>query len=109
MKWETIKKNCARELYNNIKNCYSNIELIQIYSLQQMIKNGKLNKYKEAQHNVADICWNIVTNWDIRCINELIQVFPNKIPTFVKNNNFYIEYTDNGWELNKKNYEQNNN
>ena len=106
MKWETIKENCARDLYTDIQNSINHIDLIGIYSLQKMIKTSKLNKYRQCQQEVADICWEIITNWDIRCIKDLIEVFPNKVPTFIKKGNYCIEYSDNGWELiNENNYE----
>lgn len=39
----------------------------------------------------------IIENWDIRNVFELIKILPKAIPSFIKNNNYIIDYSENGW------------
>lgn len=70
--------------YNDPKN------IIQPWNGRRKIMNDGLKAVKST-----------IENWDIRCIGQLIDRFPDVIgiPSYIKRGNFNVEFTDNGWEL----------
>jgi hypothetical protein len=99
MKWDKVKSTIAREVYSNIKNTsistnVANILLDLVVSDFQLCKENKIAPRKTIQL-YADKAYEIIMNWDIRCINRLRDLFPSYFPKSLMKGELIIDFTDN--------------
>lgn len=96
--WETIKSNCVAEFCGNLRQNL-NTDIVKLLGLESVkrIKEGTFKGSYRLKKEVEDKCVQLIENCDIRAYNELIQAFPDRFPTWVKQGRCSIELLDGGW------------
>lgn len=102
MKWEAIKKACAKSIYDDVKRGVMYAAETAIFSLKKMQDNMKITSGYKTITEFAEAARDKVLNWDIRNIDELASFFPKAVPSFVKNGNYSIELGEDGWDVYEK-------
>lgn len=97
MKFETLKTNCARSIYNNYTNEFFSCALIE--SVSRMNKSEKRHNTITTAQELKNEAYNMIMRTDIRNIKSLSDQFPNIVPSWIKSGHYVAELSDNGWEL----------
>lgn len=100
MKWETVKKHVAANLYTVISQGRDH-ELLSTMLLD-MISSGKFQLSRDAFPAYADKAVEVVMAWDIRCAGKLRELFPWAFPRSLQGKSRLIaEYDEAGdWVCN---------
>lgn len=115
--FETLKKNVARKLVNNLDwNIVAMLCLqdhIDRTQLETMLNNKdsidghptRYNRHFDAVYRkYQKIIFDAVMNTDIRCIDKLMELPKNKMifPKFIRDGYFYIDMDGSDWYIVKK-------
>lgn len=99
MKWETVKKHVAANLYTVISQG-RNPELLADM-LIDMIDSGKFQLSRDAFPTYADKAHATVMAWDIRCAGQLRGLFPWAFPVSLREGELVVAYDlEDDWALN---------
>jgi hypothetical protein len=108
IKWESLKSAVKRSIKNKLRSgsdvLLSDVGGLLLFFLSKYIKGEIYNvadKHKLISEIPEDLCF-IVDNWDIRNASALFELYPQGIPTFIQNNNYVPELSDDGWILIEK-------
>ncbi len=107
MKYETLKTNVAYYIYNQGQRD-TNVDWNEIaikVNLRSMIQEGKRTKTVELIKELKDKVWDAIMLIDIRCIKTLVEIAPKAVPAWIKSGNYYLDMTDEGWEVIKSSTE----
>lgn len=99
--FENLKQRCASAIFSEWTqgiNQYGTLAVL----FTKKIKDGKPISTRNLVKETAEMLYNKIMATDIRCLSELIDTCPKTIPSYIKNGNYYLDYTDNGWFLVKK-------
>ena len=95
MKYETIKKQVARNVYTQVFQCGAGWNEI----LVDLIHFEKPIPPRQAIKDCANLAYDRIMNWDIRCIGKLRELFPDYFPKSLLKGDLILEYGENGWEV----------
>lgn len=104
MKWNKIKDTVARGVYTQIKDCrsYDTMAVILIDKCLGLGAKPKLcsNLHNEVFKEYADKAWDVVQNWDVRCVGRLRDLFPQHFPPSLLKGNLVACYDQDGeWSI----------
>jgi len=96
MKYDKVKEHIGRELYSTIIGGHD-VNILATILLDKCLSGRpkKAHSY-ETFKEYADFAWEVVQNWDIRCIGRLREIFPNYFPKTLQKGKLVAEYDDNG-------------
>ena len=85
MKWETVKTTVGREVRTAILNGQANdLILVDLIGSDFAAMKGTAGAAGCSHHAVtklyADKAWEVIQNWDIRCVGKLRELFPAMFP-----------------------------
>jgi hypothetical protein len=105
VKWESLKNKVINSLTDELQPrdfVLKDGANLLLYFLNRRI-NGEKELDYEAKRNlykeIRDDLIGVVNSWDIRNVNQLIEMYPKGVPTFIKNGNYTTELTDDGWSF----------
>lgn len=81
IKWETIKKNVANQVYTSMMMNLFNDSAF--YALQESIHNKK--KWNINLKDLSEKTYQIIVKWDIRESSKLLELFPFCLPKKYQN------------------------
>lgn len=98
MKYDTLKTAVASYVYNKDNNI-NWMQIAQKVNLESMIADNKRTACHLLIKQLKDKVWDAIMVVDIRCIKTLVEIAPAAVPIWIRNGNYYLELTDNGWEI----------
>lgn len=98
MKYDTLKTAVASYVYNK-DNTIKWEDVAMKLNLHSLINEGKRTRVVELVKQIKDKVWDAIMLVDIRCIQTLVEIAPAAVPVWIRNGNYYLELTDNGWEI----------
>ena len=115
MKWDTLKKKVAEGLYSHIRyggNSEANLWALlgQVDPSTRMTlsemqeKYGTTNRHFAHLVRLADMAYERIMQWDVRCVGQLRELFPQYFPQSLRTGNLvaYIEDSpDSPWVVEK--------
>ncbi len=82
-KWETIKKKCAASAYQQIASHSGDVgALITLISARITTIQGCRESYQhyKISKELANQAYEIILKWDIRCFQQLRDLYPKEFP-----------------------------
>lgn len=102
MKWETIKKRVASNLYTQIiegRSWEAMSDILLDIAFSNTPRHYSHYHFKEY----ADKAYEIVMNWDIRSVGRLRNLFPQYFPKSLREGNLIAFYDEKDcWQVEKK-------
>lgn len=107
MKWDTIKERVGAEIFTAIRE--SRINTITSTILIDMVNSNfealRGRRIHEVPELYAEKAYDIVMNWDIRCVGRLRELFPWAFPPSLSKGDLIAYQVDNGnsdWVVERK-------
>ena len=104
IKFDTLKKKAKDEITRRINRSSSmNLdgrETGAFLALYEAVVCSPREKPADVMNRWHDAAWAVVDAWDIRKVMELIDLFPNIVPAYLRGCVPQIDYNDDGeWAL----------
>lgn len=91
MKYDLIKQKVARSLFTAVNNGFNESG---VYAMLDAFAEKR--KTYESQKELANLCYERVMNWDVRCVGTLRKLFPQWFPKSLIKGDLIAEINEKG-------------
>lgn len=96
MKYEKVKQAVGRGVYTTVIEGRDFNVMATILIDKMLGEKPKPIKHYETFKEYADFAWEVIQNWDVRCVGRLRELFPQHFPPSLSKGSLVCEYDEQG-------------
>lgn len=97
MRYERIKATVARSVYSQIIQHRSENCAAEMAAMFDAVAEKR--PFGVSLQVLADRCYDIIMNYDVRCVGKLRELFPGHFPATLRKGQLIAVYDDTGWDV----------